>query len=174
MIDSFDGIVWRHVPAGAHPLHAGWILRASGRWNRPGRYGCLYTATSRGGAVAEWQRYVERAGPGTDRRPRDVVSIVVRVRPVADFTDHTFCRRFGVTLAQLTGDADADWEACRTLADVLRAERYRALHAPSAALTGTANLIIYLEGAADDLLLNEGGDRTALNYGPDPLASRSG
>jgi hypothetical protein len=42
------------------------------------------------------------------------------------------------------------------------------------ALAGAANLIIYLEGAADDLVLNEGGDRIALNYGPDPLASRSG
>jgi hypothetical protein len=97
-----------------------------------------------------------------------VVSIAVRARPVADLTDHTFRRRFGVALTQLTGDDDPDWEACRTLADVLRAERYRALHVPSAALAGEANL----EGAAGDLSLDEGGDRIALNYGPDPLASR--
>jgi hypothetical protein len=127
---------------------------------------------SRAGAVAEWRRYVERAGPGADRRRRDVVSIAVRVRPVADLTDHTFRRRFGVALTQLMGD-ESDWEACRTLADVLRAERYRALHVPSAALAGAANLIVYLEGAAGDLLLDEGGDRIALNHGPDPLASRS-
>lgn len=125
---------------------------------------------SRAGAVAEWQRYVERAGPGADRRPRDVVSIAVRVRPVADLTDHSFRRRFGVALTQLTGEDDSDWEAGRTVADVLRAERYRALHVPSAALAGAANLIVYLEGAAGDLLLDEGGDRIALNYGADPLA----
>ena len=161
MIDSFEGV------------HGGWIFRAAGRWNRPGRYGCLYTSVSRAGAVAEWQRYVERAGPGAHRRPRDVVSIAVHVQPVADLTDPTFRRRFGVALTQLTGDADSDWEACRTVADVLRAERYRALHVPSAALADAANLIVYFEGVAGDLLLDEGGDRIALNYGPDPLASRS-
>jgi hypothetical protein len=114
---------------------------------------------------------VERGGASAARRPRDLVSITIRVRPVADLTDGGFRRRHGVTRSQLTGDEDNDWEACRSLADLLRAERYRALHVPSAALTGSSNLIVYLEGPADDLAMDEGGDCVALNYGAEPIVA---
>jgi RES domain-containing protein len=169
LIDSFEGVVWRHVPAGAHPLHAGWILRADGRWNRPGRYGCLYTALTPEAAAAEWRKYVHRSTRRAARRHRDLASIEIRVRPVADVAETGFRRRYQIPLAQLTSDDEQDWEACRSLADLLRAEGYRALHVPSAALAGATNLVLYLEGASADLVMDEGGDRRPLNYGPDPF-----
>lgn len=57
-------------------------------------------------------------------------------------------------------------ERCRALADLLRTERYRALHVPSAAFSGATNLIVYLEGTADHLSMDDGGDRIPLNYRP--------
>ena len=70
----FRGLVWRHVPPGAEPLHLGWILNATrGRWNtRRPRLPCIYTALTAEGAVAEYERHVALFGLWGER---DLVSI---------------------------------------------------------------------------------------------------
>ncbi len=74
----FRGLVWRHVPPGAEPLHLGWILNATrGPWNttRP-RVACIYTALTPEGAVRDHIRALMngpdrvRIGPGRERPPR--------------------------------------------------------------------------------------------------------
>ena len=163
--DTFDGLVWRYIPAWSYPLHAGFLLLAAGRWNRYGVYGCLYTALAREGAVAEYEKVRALVGlAAADDDRKDLVSVRVVVRPVLDLTDAAMQDRYGVTAATLTGDDPQALETCRSIADLARAEGYRAILAPSAALAGGTNLIVYLEGRAADLRLRDGPDRVPLNY----------
>ena len=83
----YRGKVWRYVSAGAHPLNAGYILRAAGRWNRSGIYGCLYTSLTPDGARAEYHKCLRRAGVVGATNPREPVSIEVDIDPIFDLTD---------------------------------------------------------------------------------------
>ena len=127
--------MWRYVPRGAHPLHFGFILRAGGRWNRAGRYGALYLALGRDGALAE------RA---------------------LDLTDPAEQRRFGVTGADLTADGPAAYELCRRTADLARASGHLVLFVPSAPLLGATNVIVYPEVPPAHCQLDVGPDRIPL------------
>ena len=162
---TFDGLVWRYIPAWSYPLHAGFLLQAAGRWNRYGEYGCLYTALTREGAAAEYDKVRAQVGlSAADDDRKDLVSIRIVVRPVLDLTDPAAQERYGVTTATLTSDDARGLETCRSVADLARAEGYRAILAPSAALAGGTNLNVYLEGRAAELRLRDGPDRVPLNY----------
>lgn len=111
---DFEGLVWRYVPRGAHPLHVGFILLARGRWNRHDEYGCLYTSLSREGAFAEYTKELRRLGiePNADQ-PKDLVTIRVAVARVLDLTDVHAREQFGINLDTLTGDDEDDLESCQ-------------------------------------------------------------
>jgi hypothetical protein len=83
---SFAGTVWRHVPRGAHPLDFSHLIAASGRWNRAGLYGCLYTALTPEGAAAEYRKHNMRRGLRSDR---DLVALSVVVEHVLDIASLT-------------------------------------------------------------------------------------
>lgn len=144
-------------------MHFGFLLKAAGRWNRRGKYGCLYTALTRDGALAELRK--ARARRAVRRgRPRDLVSVrVVRVSPVLDLTDPAERRKMRIPLSAATGDDAADIERCRDVADRARDAGYRALLVPSAAARGTVNLVIYTDAPASDLELESGPDRIAVD-----------
>jgi RES domain-containing protein len=159
----YEGKVWRHIPPGTFGLHVGRILRADGRWNRPGIYGCLYTALSKKGAIAEFQKLLDRF----DNFPktRDIVSIKVGLDPVVDLTNPT-TSPIPPTTAFLTGDTDQDIEQCRRLANELRSFGYVGILAPSAAARGEKNLMIYIDGPASSVMLEDGGDRISVQLSP--------
>jgi RES domain-containing protein len=164
---TFDGVVWRYVPAGSQPLHVGYILLASGRWNRQGEYGCLYTSLTQQGAEAEYRKALSRAELTAEMdQEQDVVSIVVRVARVLDLTDASERARLVVSLSSLAADTDHDIERCRVIADVARASGYQAILSPSAALVDARNLNIYIDGPAAGVHLMEGPQRVPLNYVP--------
>ena len=160
---SFAGTVWRIVPANAFALHVGYILRARGRWNREGVYGCLYTALTPDGALAEWAKYLRAAGVPVDASARrDLVSLDLRVEPVLDLTSAAVRRKLGVQLATITGDAPEDLESCRAIADLARQQGYVGILSPSAALPGSTNLNLFVDGRADRYHLDVGADRVAV------------
>jgi len=168
-VNRFRGLVWRHVPVGAEPLHLGWILKAArGRWNtRRPRLPCLYTALTPEGAIAELDKHAALFG-GPARR--DLVSLRVAVDGVLDLTHARTRARCGIALAALTGDASTDLAACRALARraVLGGDAgvsYGAILAPSAALAGGVNLIVYVEHTGHLRELANGPDRVTITPG---------
>lgn len=161
-------LVWRHVPAGAEPLHYTYMQRARGRWNlqRP-RIACLYTAYTQAGALAEYDKVVE-GDPAYRHRRRDLVSIWVDVDPVLDLLDTALQVRYRVFEDDLVA---LSYTACHGI--VRRAvlqEGYRAIRARSATrLQGERTLMLYPERSGGRCSLSNGPDRLPINHGPDPL-----
>ena len=161
----FRGLVWRHVPPGAEPLHLGWILNATrGRWNtRRPRLPCIYAALTAEGAVAEYERHVALFGLWGER---DLVSIRVDVDDVLDLTSELQRRRRAIPLDAITGDEPRDLAACRRLAvrAVVR-DGYGAILAPSAALPDGVNLMVYELRTDHIRALMNGPDRVRIGPG---------
>ncbi|MFO7944251.1 MAG: RES family NAD+ phosphorylase [Anaerolineales bacterium] len=140
------------------------MLKASGRWNRPGEYGCIYTALTRQGAEAEYEKFLFGAGVAPEHdAPRDLVTINADIRSVLDQTSQ---KEALVDLASpfLTGDTPEDWEKCRNLADAARHRGHAGILAPSAAIAGEKNLVIYIGSTARKVEIKTGGKRIPMNY----------
>lgn len=152
---------------GAEPLHAGWMQRARGRWNtqRP-RIACLYASCSAAGAPAEYDK-LALCEDGYATRPRDLVSIRVDVEPVLDLGDEEVRARYGVTERQLLGAGYGI--SHRVVREPVLRDGFRALRAPSAAVEGVVNLMIYPESHSGRLRYVDGPDRLPINHGPAPL-----
>jgi len=99
-----------------------------------------------------------------DNRPQtahDLVSIEGDVHLVIDLTEADN----GIVdpaAAFLTGDSPEDFEKCRSLADDLRSAGFVAAIAPSAASPGEKNLVIYIDGPAQQIALDQGPDRSRI------------
>lgn len=159
---KFKGTVWRHVPREAFPLHVGFILKARGRWNREGEYGCIYTSLKKKGARAEYHKYLQKSEVNAKKlKPRELVSIEVEISPIVDLTVSNPLS-ISPKASFLIGDRPDDLESCRTLADSLRAEGYAGIIVPSASCKGEKNLIIYTDGPPRNLSLEVGGERIPL------------
>lgn len=160
----WSGRVWRYVPKDAFALHFGYVLKARGRWNRAGQYGCLYLAMSQAGALAEHHKYADEAAlSGLPFGPHELVSIDLTILNAAlDLTDPSIQRTFGVTTAQLRADGPAAYELCCSIADIARAQGVFVLFVPSAPLAGATNIIVYQEVPPANCQLKVGPDRISI------------
>lgn len=137
-------------------------MRARGRWNRQ-TYGCLYTALTAEGALAEYRKRLALLGDvDGDWQRRDLVSLEVTVEQVLDLTNAAIRRQFGIDIRTMTSDDEAALEHCRIIADVAREREYTSILAPSAAAREERNLMIYVDGPADLIELDVGGDRIPI------------
>lgn len=155
------------MPRGAEPLHAGWMQLARGRWNtqRP-RIACLYTSCTAAGALAEYDK-LARQEAGYATRPRDLVSVQVDVEPVLDLGTPENQARYGITERQMRAPG---YTPChRVVREAILRDGFRAIRAPSAAVDGVVNLMIYPESHEGRLRYSDGPDRLPINHGPAPL-----
>ena len=121
--------------------------------------------------MAEFRKHFLRSGIKPHQvNPRDLVSVLVDVRPVLDLTRESVRLTHGIhTEAELTGDSDRHLARCRAIARRAVEAGFRAIRAPSAALPGSHVLLLYPESTAGHCQLRDGPDRLALNYGRSPL-----
>lgn len=170
-MSAFAGLVWRHVPVGAVPLHIGKLFKYSeGRWNRRGEFACLYTALTRAGALAELAKV--RATAGSLAGARDLVSIQVRqLEPVFDLTDSSLYRATALAAGEqpdaslMTATGNTAYEHCRRLAEAARTRGCTALIVPSAAQRGERNLVIYFDVVAPKQVdIDDGPDRETIAF----------
>lgn len=143
-MSGFSGFVWRHLPKGGDPFHFYWPSTADGRWNRPGKYGALYTSLTERGSLAEYVKLRREMGPAVEQQ--QLIKIEIEVEDVLDLTDGRTRRRFDVSVADLTGDSTRSYRMCRSIADEARYKYISAIRAPSAAVEGEENLNIYQWG----------------------------
>jgi hypothetical protein len=118
-----------------------WALPSprGGRFHRAGQEAVQYLSLHPLGPAAEMLRH--HVGPEGD--PDQVVlNLWTAVIDLDDVTQLDFddCRSYGRTVDELVGD---DYSATQALADAVRARGAAAMVAPSAALPGTHNLIMF-------------------------------
>lgn len=188
----FAGLVWRHIPRGAHPLDFSALISAAGRWNRRGLYGCLYTAQTPAGTAGEYRKHFVRRGL---RRDRDLVCLAVEIEYVldlsavlgsgsADAPHFPGTARAGIgdrqpllpaiDGARLIADGADDVEHCRKIADWARRHGYLAIRAPSAAVRGEYTIAIYPENRPSELRIAVHIDPHPMNYGVHPFVGGDG
>jgi hypothetical protein len=83
--------------------------------------------------------------------------------PVLDLTETAVRERLGVAFSTLTGDTEADMEGCRSIADLARQRGFCAILSPSAGLSGSTNLNLYIDGPAGNYDLDQGPDRIPIS-----------
>lgn len=112
----------------------------SGRWHRQGQDYAQYLALEPLGAWAELVRYEGIRSPVRAAEYRRALWLAcVRETEIADLGTFDAWEACGLDPAAAVGDQ----EACRDLADDLRAAGYRGVLSPSAALAGATNLTIF-------------------------------
>jgi hypothetical protein len=111
------------------------------------------------------RKALEDLQPGRQaHNPRELVSILVDLEAVVDLTDWA-SSPISPEAPFLTGSNPEDLEACRALADALRAQGYVGLLVPSAAASNEKNLIIYIDGLAGKINIYEGDEQLPLEPG---------
>jgi RES domain-containing protein len=91
---------------------------------------------------------------------------VVEVDDVLDLTSRLVRARHRIDAARLVGDAPADLAYCRAIArEFVLAAGFGAIRAPSAALAGRQNLVIYTLRTDHLRRLDDGPDRITIQPG---------
>lgn len=120
-------------------------LRAGGRFNSPSQFGALYTSLEADTAAKEVARGLRQRGIDPDQFPERawwVYELEVKLQSVLDLTDVEVLQKIGISESSLTS---SEINAPREIAAEAREQGYEALLVPSAAVSGSKNLVIFLD-----------------------------
>lgn len=143
-----SAVVFRVVREGLDPLATTGSLNAGGRFNPPNEFGALYSSLDVATAVKEVARGLSQRGIDPDRFPEGnwwVYELEVKLEAVLDLTDAAVLQKSGLQQDSLAG---SDVNATRKIAAEARERGYEALLVPSAAASGSKNLVIFLDKAS--------------------------
>lgn len=142
---SLSAVVFRVVREGLDPLATTGSLRAGGRFNPPNEFGALYTSLEAATAAKEVARGLRQRGVDPEQFPEEawwVYELEVKLETVLDLTDADVLEKSGMRQDSLTA---SDVNATRQIAAEARERGYQALLVPSAATSGSKNLVIFLD-----------------------------
>jgi RES domain-containing protein len=118
-------------------------LRNGGRYNSPGEFAALYNSLDAATAVMEVARGLRLRGVDPSQYSEGdwwIYEFPVEIDDVLDLTSPKVLDKLGLQKESLTG---ADLNTPREIAREARLAGYRALIAPSAAVPGAKNLVIF-------------------------------
>lgn len=112
---TYGGVVYRRIPAGRDAAASAHSHSAGGRWNPPGEFGALYTATDEAGIEGGMERAAAKRGiTARDLLPRDIVTLSVSLQRVLDLTDPANLRALGTSAHDLIDDRyERTWDLAR-------------------------------------------------------------
>lgn len=139
---SVSGIWWRQIPAGGDVHHQP-DPPADSRWQRGGVIDAIYLADTEETAWAEWYRALAESGvPPQQALPRDLWRWEISLPDVADLSTPEKLERVGLLAPT---PSRRQWPAFQEVGEVLHAEGWQALLAPSAARPGGRVLCVFRE-----------------------------
>ena len=144
-------MVHRVVASAFDPLRIEGSRLRGGRYNPPGEFGALYCSLDATTAVAEVVQGQRARGVDPSTYPEGswwVYDLDVVLESVLDLTDSKILAELGIEEAALTG---GDIARTRRLGREARAAGFLGILAPSAALSGGRNLVIFLDAVSHPL-----------------------
>ncbi len=143
---EFKGIVFRIHAPDKEALDTSASREYGGRWNRPEKYGVLYTSLTLETAEAEYKTQLQKRGLAADDLfDRSISTIEVRLQRVLDFSDPDRQKEFRISESELESDDDISRKKMLDLADEARAHGYEAIISPSARLRKGKNLNVFMD-----------------------------
>lgn len=137
---TYEGPLYRAVPAGGDPLDISYSVRANGRYTAPGQGG-LYFASNAGTVEAEF------VNNGSSLAGRELnVFHNSSINNLLDLTDPAVRGDLGVSLEDLTrtgGTPAWRYEVTQPLGKFAESQGYNGILAPSAQADGGVNLILF-------------------------------
>lgn len=123
--------MYRHYAPSYSPLSGEGARLFGGRWNPPGSFATLYTASDVVTVDAEFDRLLNLSRlPRESIRPRNLAAIRLRLSRVLDLRDASVRQVLGIGTEDLTADTSA---LTRTLGEAAHDLGFEAIVAPSAA-----------------------------------------
>ena len=138
-------MVHRVVASAFDPLRIEGSRLRGGRYNPPGEFGALYCSLEPATAAAEIARGRMARGIDPSAVPEGSLSLYdveVSLDAVLDLTNPEILHQLGLSVEALKG---GDLTIPRRLAQEARDTGYQAILAPSAAVPGAKNLVLFLD-----------------------------